>query len=383
MTTDRGANIWVAAHPWDTLAIRDGRAFRAGVERIARAMLPSPSTMSGALGDAVGPEPDRIIGPFLLNELSLLGPTLCFPAPAPLVAKGGSWLSLRPRAASGTTDLPDGLQVLETTRSWSDADPVTGHFDAAVIQRYLHGDFESEDDACSSVGEWLVHERHVGVALDGLGMAREGLLYAVEHHRLQHGYRWASELVWDSGPAGKVNRQEVPLGGQGRWVSMLEHQDLTLPEAPPHFPGGRVLAYLATPAIWQTGWQPPPVHGARLVAAAVQPVPMVTNLRSRDPAAGKRQYAAGAKIHWAAAAGSVFFLQFEGDTGRRARRGRRGCFPRRGSQGTAENHAADWVQHNHGTAWIADDADQFNRRRGTAGFGVRLMGTWSPEEETT
>ena len=109
---------------------------------------------------------------------------------------------------------------------------------------------------------------------------------------------------------------------------------------------GRVLVYLATPALWADGWRIPVPDGARLVAAACgKPVPAAT----LTPGPRWKQTRV---LRWAVPAGSVYLLEFDDPAA-----------------------GAEWAAGVHGTALRAD-----RRRSGymrTAGFGVVLTGVWS------
>ena len=74
---------WVVLEPLDTIVVRDGRAFDAGVNTEAQTVPPTPSTVAGAIGAAYGAAPgagrvdpdargrelpERIRGPFVVRR---------------------------------------------------------------------------------------------------------------------------------------------------------------------------------------------------------------------------------------------------------------------------------------------------------------------------
>jgi CRISPR-associated protein Cmr3 len=110
-----------------------------------------------------------------------------------------------------------------------------------------------------------------------------------------------------------------------------------------------VLVYVATPAIWTTGWRIPLPDDADLVAAAVStPLPVATT----SPRLGWRSTRA---LRWAVPPGSVYLLSFRGDAVK----------------------AQEWAVKVHGKQWgMAVGRDPANKLI-TAGFGVVLTGVWS------
>ncbi|MGJ3558955.1 type III-B CRISPR module-associated Cmr3 family protein [Streptomyces sp. INA 01156] len=127
----------------------------------------------------------------------------------------------------------------------------------------------------------------------------------------------------------------MQFGGRGRqaWVEVAEDVDW---QAAPReangkaSPDGRLVVYVATPALWPDGWRiPTPLGGVEVSAAAVadaQPVATAT------PRAGGRP--GDRALRWAVPAGSVYCLRFP-----------------------SAGEAAAWAYAMHGTA--------YGRERGT------------------
>jgi CRISPR-associated protein Cmr3 len=132
------------------------------------------------------------------------------------------------------------------------------------------------------------------------------------------------------------------LGGRGRLADVKDAGELAWPARPATFPGGRLLLYLVTPALWPDGWRPPLPQGVTLVAAATgEAQPVATSTPGRSWRADRR-------LRWAVPAGSVYLLQFPD-----------------------QDAAAAFAASTHGAAHV-----QAEQRLRTAGFGVVLTGVW-------
>jgi CRISPR-associated protein Cmr3 len=190
-------------------------------------------------------------------------------------------------------------------------------------------------------------------------VAREGLLYQTAHLRPATGVAILTESEFDNG-TDAAPCTVVQLGGRARLADVTPVMGVDWPGRPTRFPGGRVLVYVATPAIWPdpaeedrdrpvSGWRPPVPPGARMMAAAVgHPMPVAT---ARPEGSGLTQR----RLRWAVPPGSVYLLQF-GDGGPEA-----------------ESAALMWATATHGRAYGRDANDRLL----TAGFGVVLTGVWS------
>ncbi len=194
--------------------------------------------------------------------------------------------------------------------------------------------------------EPLVVERRVGLArMDGR-TAAVGYLYAATHLRPQDGWVFLAEcelpVGWTGVPVGPVQ-----LGGRARLAEVSVATGVDWPPRPTSYPEGRVLVYVATPAIWPDGWRLPVPEGARLVAAAVgEPEPVAT----ASPRLGMGRSKA---LRWAVPPGSVYLLAFDD-----------------------EAEAARWADAVHGRAYGRPARDRLR----TAGFGVVLTGVWGHQE---
>lgn len=365
---------WLFLRPRDTLAVRDGRPFDAGIGATARTVFPWPSTVAGAVGSIYRREVGSIRGPFLsyCHERDH-GPEfeLLFPAPADLYAwPGATWvhrLAIAGLDTGVTTDLIDeGIRYFP--RSSDGEESVLNWMRAAALETYLaHGDhhqpFDLRSDFARGRGPQdtnhiVSDEPHTGLKLTAQRTPEPGQLY-IAHHM-----RFADKLgllvcVEDEAQLTTALPTCVTVGGESRLADVEHAERVALPAAPDSFPGGRVLLYLATPGIWAGGWRPNLPEGAVLKTAALkEPIPVPTaSPKSRDQPGG---FFGTTRLNWAVPAGSVYYVKFpDPDTAR------------------TWVHGTPQVPGVHGRPLTAA-----NPRLGTAGFGVVLAGTWAEPEET-
>jgi CRISPR type III-B/RAMP module-associated protein Cmr3 len=357
------SDLWVAFQPLDVAVFRDGRGFTAGVDATAVTTLPRPTTTAGAVGAAFGAQPgekvgEGIAGP-LAATLTATGARLSFRAPRDLVWDDDAQVVERlrvPRDANpARSDLPTAKLLLTGT-----GEPVDCWVDAGELERYLAGETAglcedlSEDLARDARPEPFVAERRVGLARTADRTAAPGFLYAAQFLRpSDDAAAFACKVSFpDTAPplARTVVRTVVRLGGEGRLAQVhhfLDGPDDGQVRVPPHprLDSGRVLVYLATPAVFPGGWDPGwERYGAVLHAVCVDGPETVAGFRASDP----RGRPAGWALRWAVAAGSVYYLEF-------------------GSTAAAEEFATAY----HGRCLVQADGDLR-----TAGFGMCLIGRW-------
>ncbi len=354
------AERWVVLEPLDTLTIRDGRAFDAGLQSVAHAVQPSPSTLAGAIGAAYRAPPGAGLDAAARGRQvpeRLLGPV-------PVIRKNGIWrtrwpvpfdvvgadadsvprrLTVGSRADGGSEILAGvehDLRGSVTTLLTGEGDPVGGWWETAELADYLaEGDVSGDTVAAP----WDT-ERRVGLALNEDGTASERMLYSTEHLRPADGLGFAVCCI--GGPSAPL-ADTVPLGGRGRCAQV--HDEVDAPVLPPpaaRASDGRLLLYLASPAVFTGGWRPDLScwAGAELVAAALGD-PQVITTATADRATGA---IGGGQLMWAVPAGSVYYLKF-------------------GSEAAALEAAAGLRR---STLPQARDA------LATAGFGFALTGSW-------
>jgi CRISPR-associated protein Cmr3 len=236
---------------------------------------------------------------------------------------------------AGVAEFPTGQG--ERLDCWLDADQ---------LHRYLDGGAE---EVCAELTEerpqpQLVTERRVGLARTPDRTVAPGFLYAAEFWRpAVDGIGFACRVEPGGGPTG-LARPVVRLGGEGRHAQVRLHEPdvVSLPLPPGEFEDGRLLLYLATPAIFPDGWRPP-VEPRFLVAACVEGPEAVVGFDGSD-ADGRPT---GWALRWAVSAGSVYYLRFP--------------------PGEAER----FTEHVHGRC-----LEQATPRLRTAGFGMCLVGRW-------
>jgi CRISPR type III-B/RAMP module-associated protein Cmr3 len=335
MTT--GSETWFSLTPTDTVAIRDGRPFNAGGDHTFTSISPRPSTVAGALHPIVG-------GAGFTRDLRFTGPLAwddeeeqpLFPWPLDLVEDDDFLLTrLRPQAVGQGTvdaaDLPPSLLV-----GIGDAKR-TSLITGTDLSRYLNGDDITDTEAKKDV--WLP-ELHVGLHKGDDRKAADGMLYAAEHRRL----RPKAGLLARVQHHDELNAVEgsASFGGERRVVEVAPANAPLLPVMPQDFPGGKVLVYLASPAIFEDGWRPVVPDGCTLVAAAFDGPEMVSSWGKFD---GELGYVARNAV----VAGSVYYLQF-----------------------TNVELARRWARSVHGQC-----LRQASTKLRSAGFGWCFTGRWS------
>ena len=343
---------WLVFEPLDTVVVRDGRAFDAGTQAVARTTVPQPSTVAGAVGAAYGAPPGAGTDPQQRGHSvpkEIRGPVV-------VVDDGGGWRPLFPAPLDVVFDdhgAPQRLAMngisdnvehdLGTTDLLAGAGEASSRWwPATALRRYLHNGTPSP----GRTGPWAT-ERRVGLARNPDRTAAAGMLYSAEHLRGDSRLGFAVECA--AGPDKDV-ATTVFFGGRGRRARV--HADsaapvLSFPKRPGEgFPDGRLLLYLATPGVFVGGWRPlqADLLGGQLVAAAVGGPEVIAMARP-----DRRTGAVGnAWMVWAAAAGSVYYLQFS-------------------DAAAAMTASREW----HGRA--LPQAEETLR---TAGFGLALTGRW-------
>lgn len=315
------AGRWVVLEPLGTIVVRDGRAFDAGLQSVARTALPTPSTLAGAIGAAYG------AGPGAGLDAAARGrdvPERLF-GPVPVVARDGRW---RPRwpvpqdvVSDGDGSAPYRLTVADVSARddagggqvvhdlagvgslpFGSGEAAGGWWETAELEAYL-ADGDVSGDTVSA--PWEI-ERRVGLALGEDRTAAEGMLYSAEH--LRPAERLGLAVCCVGGP-NKPLAATVPLGGRNR--SAQVHDDIDPPDLPGpavRAPEGRLLLYLATPAVFSGGWQPDLSEWASAgLVTAVVGEPQVIATATPQRATGA---VGGGWLMWAAPAGSVYYVKF-------------------------------------------------------------------------
>lgn len=353
---------WVVLEPLDTVAIRDGRGFDMGFDAAAHLALPSPATFAGAIGAVYDPAhglaradpsaigtrlPSQVHGPITVRRRSG-GWQALLPVPHDVMASGSELSRLEvPRSQPPLQhDLDSEVAVLLTDPAGDGVPYEDRWWDAGQLTDYLHEGLLSDP---LPTPPWQV-ERRVGIAREEARTVTEGMFYSAEHLRPDPGVGFAGRCV--GGPSRPLEGT-VAFGGEGRRAEV--HGDvpgIELPALPEDFNDGRLLLYLATPAVFPGGgWHPDLASlggdGAapQLVAAAVGTTRVIT---TGTPDRRTGAFGRG-RIMWAAPAGAVYYLRFAGDDAAIAAAER--------VHGTTIRQAEDWMR--------------------TAGFGLVLTGRWT------
>jgi CRISPR-associated protein Cmr3 len=348
---------WVVLEPLDTVTIRDGRAFDMGQESVAHLTLPSPATFAGAIGSIYDSTPG-----LARRDPSARGTRLPRQVQGPIVVRRGvdGWGALLPvpcdvvvsedgevgrlvtgeRFAGVRSDIHDQVPVLLAATDADAEHPEQLWWDAQQLQEYLH---DGEISGYWVDAPWQVESRS-GLAREADRTVAEGMYYSIEHLRPEPDVGFAGRCI--DGPDRPLEGT-VAFGGQGRRAEV--HGDVPpvrLPGLPGDFPGGRLLLYLATPAVFPGGsWRPDLGGEAELVTAAVDKARVITT-----GMADRRSGSFGAgRLMWAVPPGAVYYLQVRD-----------------------EDAASAWAGQVHGTA--LPQADDWMM---TAGFGLVLTGRWT------
>ena len=355
---------WVVLEPLDVVTVRDGRAFDMGVDAVGRMALPSPATFAGAIGAAYGAAPGlarkdpgtrgallpaQVHGPVVVRRDDDSGWEAMLPVPADVLLSpdGEPYRLAADRQLAGVEhDLDSQVAMLLTGAEVGGASAEDRWWDAGQLQEYL-------DDGEVS-GFWLPDpwqvERRVGIARGDDRTVTEGMFYSSEYLRAATGVGFAGRCI---GGPDRALGGTVPFGGKGRRAEVHAGiADVGLPAAPTQFPGGRLLLYLATPAVFPGGsWHPdlsawPAECGtAELAAAAVGATRVIT---TGTPDRKTGSFGSGA-VMWAVPAGSVYYLRLPDEATARAAAAH--------LHGTTLRQAEDWMT--------------------TAGFGLVLAGRWT------
>lgn len=360
---------WVVLEPLDTVTVRDGRSFDMGLDATARLALPSPATFAGAIGalydptpglartkrDARGQElPSRIHGPITVEKDGEQWEAL-FPVPHDVLIAADDTYGERGEPRRLVLSRPpvgirhDAAGQVEFLL----ADPPGGGepagdrwWDAEQLQGYLH---DGDLDRNWRADPWQL-ERRVGIARGEDRTVAESMFYSIEHIRPKPGVGFAGNCL--GGPDRRLSGT-IPFGGRGRRAEVHGNQPaVRLPGRPEEFPGGRLLLYVATPAVFPGGsWVPdlsdwPEECGEPKLAAAAVAAPRVITTGSPDRRTGA--FTAG-RLMWAVPPGAVYYLQFEDEAAAAA--------AAVAVDGTTLRQAEDWMT--------------------TAGFGLVFTGRWT------
>ncbi len=313
--------------PTEPLLFRTGRSFDAGESNFAESIFPpTPETMQGAIRAMIAANTtfvdstmsiaarfgtDSLIklignqsgyGRFYITGLSLGksteedGPVKrLFPAPAFLIKvkfkgdKDPTLVQLKPMPLSGVdSNMPDGMQYLTLPDFGGRELEGKPKSPGWLTEKNLQAALSMQDDfpSIKTESDFYTLEPRLGIGMQNDTKTTEtGYLYQMQMVRMEAGYGFVVDirLSEESNP-GKLTddsktQKDLGLPGEG-WLTLGGEQraaHFTVLGSTPHEgsseaqkPGKRV--YLATPAYFLKGWQPPagsftPEH--KLIAAAI------------------------------------------------------------------------------------------------------------------
>lgn len=376
--------------PLAPLLLRDGRPFAGGGEetRAQSLLAPLPHTIAGFIRTQLGnAKPgwqwqafrglsdeqlhDRLreLHDTPIRSVLVRDGEFMFPAPQnAVVDKAGKVYRAipHPLERGEGTNLPPGLQPLLLAGAPDNFKPEGGYhyWPLAAMQRWLLGEVPEK---LEKIGGPPPEER-VHVAIDPTSKTGDdGKLFTVSYRSFEERgedgrfHRWAIRVKLDLNGSvatlGHLGGEQRPvalkdLGNRRQWPNLGEFNEVAQRLRDPA--QRRICFVLASPALFDKGWQPswltedtgphtPAGVGvlrgkAKLVGAAVgRRVPVSGwNLRENKPKA----------VRWAVPAGSVYFLELQGDIDREKLL----------------------------NAWMKPLSDHQNDQKG--GFGCALWGVW-------
>ena len=292
---------WLRLEPVDTVAIRDGRPFNAGGDHTFTSIPPRPSTVAGAVHPVVG-------GLGFSRDLRFAGPLAwddevdeaLFPWPLDVVRDEEQGIS-RLSAVSVDKALVDGDDLPPRLLVGTGEPQRNALVTKTALSRYLSGEDVAALKPKHDIWE---PELHVGLHKGDGRRAADGMLYAAEHRRLRRGARMLVRVQHEA-PL-RATEGTVFFGGERRVVEITAIKAVDLPTMPTDFPDGKVLVYLASPAIFESGWRLEIPDACTLMAASIEGPEMVSAWGKFD---GIQRFVARSAV----AAGSVYYLQFHNE----------------------------------------------------------------------
>ena len=312
--------------PNDVLLFRESKPF--GIDyHLARTTFPLPQTVAGALRSAIylkdkskaeeiglGKEEPKfeIVGTFFYKKSENSG--------------GIELLSECPKDVASDFSLvkPRSLQQLGV-EIFQGSDihlrPLDAFFRVSTIARYLQGEVKREYFIERS--RVFVRERRVGIALEDGKVTRERHFYTTELLRLSDDCGLA---VWVEKNLDELNGEIVRLGGEGRFAKLERVPDPKfLADLQSYWKGirkrinraRRLRLYLATPAIFKSGAYRPKPDTSELVEKLRGNVKIerIYWLTGKPLVFSGWDYVAKKPkaTRYAVPAGSVYFVEFEGE----------------------------------------------------------------------
>ncbi|MEO6890509.1 MAG: type III-B CRISPR module-associated Cmr3 family protein [Ktedonobacteraceae bacterium] len=347
--------------PTEPLLFRTGRPFDAGQDTFAESLFPpTPETLQGAVRATIAnywnpqknsaaafddPELTMLIGDrngygrFRLTGISLGRYTkdtpemverlFSFPAHIVHASTGPRLLRLLPHPFSANTrsNMPEGVYhyLAPAQGSSDDMRPVDGWLTETDLYKALQGDDLTGIEIVRR-GDVYQEEPRLGIGIQpGTKANQEGFLYQMlmirMNHALEHPYRYgfvvdvhlASASPNDTPLNSRQVQQELhlpdtgwmTLGGEQRTAHFRVLQPATRPNE--RSSRERTLLYLATPAIFDTGWKPSPrfVPLDALLTAAINRYESIGGWKLLQPGSAQGE---NKVMYRCVPAGSVYFF---------------------------------------------------------------------------
>lgn len=328
----------------DVWLFRDGRPFDPGGGQRAESLFPPyPTVIQGAIRSHyltarnvnLQSKPDILAtvgaplsfpGPLNLKGLTLRGPFLAkrsgksgpvaryFPQPADAFTVDKDHHTLRPasppehKPAGVKTSLPEAHSLLGFS------DPLKKGEEGLWLSEEALRDYLAGAEVIGMpAGKLFERESRIGIGMNSARQTvEEGLLYEVEFVRPVDG---AGLLVEMSGYAGWPAEGVLQLGGESRAARFEAVQASAWPAAPKPLPR-KFKVYFATPAYFESGWQPTDwsrfFTGGGQVTLRAAALNRYESLGGFDWAANPRAAGAHRASQRYVPAGSVYYLEWVG-----------------------------------------------------------------------
>lgn len=309
----------IIIEPNDVLLFRELKPFTAGLDNVVKSILPLPQTVAGAIrsrilveqnfsneakeyvGYGMEEPPEKglnVLGTFIWDGEELL------PTPMDVAAEDSKITIVKPKSVFGVDFF------------YPSAKPVGGFLPLRTLMKFLCGEIEPESVAeiAKETSKKLVREVRVGIKLLEYRVVEEGMLYSVEFLRIPGISVWVEDLKL------LPEMGLLKLGGEGRFARfVVERNDQTEVlrdswEKVKDSLDGKMKLYAATPLLlgnselysWDVGEEL-----KKLGLKVGKVIPLIgkpINVGGWDMANDRPR-----GVRYAVPAGSVYFVEFDGE----------------------------------------------------------------------